>query len=346
MNEPCLSAPAVRRPHPKPRLDTHRNLASRTLIEVAPAPRRVLTLFQEPWWVEVASNGRSEQVEVAWDGKVVASLSYVAGKQRGLRYIGMPDYTQTLGPVFDLPPSKTAKRAQNKRRLIQELTDKLPPHDHFLQVLDPADDGAFGFSLAGFKIGQRFTFRSSVGQDLSKLWTVADQKLRNIIRTAEDRFKVIETTDIDYFSKMSKQEHAGETNYHDFPLLEKIFAACLQRNCATVLVAMQEDGTPAAAATLIWGKDAVYYWLSARDRSISGGGANALLLWSSIKLARRLGLTLDFDGYRSILAAKFLEGFGEQPVARIEVRQTSWRYDAMEAGKRPIREALGWPSPA
>lgn len=298
------------------------------------------TLFQEQWWFDAASKGRFDQIEIVWDGKLVGSLPFVTSRHRGLRYFGMPPYTHTVGPIVDLPPSKPSTRRRNMRRLTHELVKRLPAHDHFLQALDPEDDGAFGFSLAGLRVAQRFTFRSSVGEDAAVRWKKADQKTRNLIKTAQTRFQIVETTDFDRFIALSRAEHLPGSNRHDFPLLETIFSRCLERDCGMVLLALRHDGSVAAAATLVWGRDTAYYWLSARDRSISAGGANALLLWNCMQFAHERGLRLDFDGYSSIAGARFLASFGEAPLVRPEISSTSWRYDMLTAGLNAGRRLL------
>jgi hypothetical protein len=295
------------------------------------------SLFQEQWWIDAASLGRSDQVEVAWDGKVVGRLFFVERRHHGLRHLEMPAYTRTLGPIFDLPPSKPFKRGQNIRRITQELVGKLPRHDYFYQVLQPCDESAFAFSLAGFHVGQRFTFRSSHDQSLETRWDLIDQKTRNLIRTASTRFELVETKDFDRFVMLCRQEFSGRHNHHNVDVLAAIFAACLQRDCARVLLALRGDGSAAAAVVLVWGTDTAYFWVSARDRSAPIGGANALLLWKSIEIAQGRGMHLDLDGYNSVAGAKFLAGFGENPSVRAEISWSGWRYDALECGRRPFR---------
>jgi hypothetical protein len=292
------------------------------------------TIFQEQWWLQIASEGAIQTVQVAWDGQVVGALSVMPVRRFGLRQLMMPPYTRTLGPVFTLPESRPFKRGQNIRRVTEGLVRQLPPHDHFHQTLDPADESPMAFSLLGFSTVQCFTFVVPRERTPAEVWRRCDQKTRNIIKSAEQRLTVVRSAAFDGFIEVSLAEHPAGQNIHDFALLTSLFEACVQRQCGAVLLAMDGAGSAVAAVALIWGRDTLYFWLSARRRGAASGGANALLLWRGIELAHQLGLRFDCDGYSSVGAAKFLASFGEAPVARVEVMRSGWRRDSAEFVKR------------
>ncbi len=111
------------------------------------------------WW------GCAGAGAAVWDGRVVATLSFIRRRKFGFRVLNMPPYCHTQGPALDLPPSKPAKAARNLRRVVKELVDQLPAHDRFHLILDPADKSAFAFSMAGCSVYQDFTFRLDAKQD-------------------------------------------------------------------------------------------------------------------------------------------------------------------------------------
>jgi hypothetical protein len=293
------------------------------------------TIFQEDWWLEAASRGRIQKVEVRWDGRPVGSLSFLPARRYGIRHLIMPPYTRTLGPVFDLPASNAFRHGQNIRRVTEALVKQMPPHDYFHQTLDPRDESPMAFSLIGFRVVQCFTFVMPAARPCEDVWRGCDQKTRNTIKTASQRYHVVESSDFGQFVALSLAEHAKPDNIHDFELLEGIFQACVQRGCATILLAQDDMGAVAGAVVLVRGRDTLYFWLSARSRS-APGGANALLLWKSIELAHRLGLSFDCDGYSSVAAAKFLASFGEPPRPRVEIIASSWRRETAEYVKHSL----------
>lgn len=294
--------------------------------------------FQEDWWLDAASSGRCEKLEVTWNGVTVAALPFMRVTRLGFRQLKMPPYTRTLGVRLFLPPSKPFKRSQNIRHIVDELVRRLPRHDSFHAALDPDDETPFGFALSGCSVSQTFTFQVPPSADLDTVWDECDQKTRNLIRTARRQLEVSENADFDRFQRVSLLDRPDARNIHDFPLLGRIFSACLQRRQGTILTAAGEDGRPVASVILVWGSRRMYFWVAARNRLAPGGGANALLLWKSLELARSMNLTLDFDGFSSGAAARFLASFGQAPVPRPEIISANWRYQVAQLGKRWLRE--------
>ncbi|RDI35486.1 acetyltransferase (GNAT) family protein [Gluconacetobacter liquefaciens] len=275
--------------------------------------------FNEEWWMDAATNGNFEIVEIRHAGILRLSMPIFLSRRMGFSCISMPIYTRTLGPTFYLPPSKPFKHAQNVRNLIEELVGRLPRHDSIRVRLPPGDESGFGFSLQDFNCEEQFTFRVPYPSDIATVWKNCDQKTRNVIRSAQRQVSVDCGYDFSEFVRLSLLNKSEKENRNDFRTMGRIFDAARERNQAVILTARNQDGKGVAAAILVWGAANAYFWQSARDLSCGIGGVNALLLWKSIELADRLGLTFDFDSYGSVSSAKFLAGFGLAPLVRTEV---------------------------
>jgi hypothetical protein len=305
------------------------------------APAR--TLFQEEWWLDAASGGRYETIDVIWDGRKVGSQSFVRDRRRGLRHVCMPPYTRTLGPVLNLPEAKAAQRHANIRRVVAELQQLLPPHEHFYQMLDPCDESAFAFSLAGCEVSARFTFRVQAGESGEVVFDRIAPKIRRLIRASERTCEVQAHVDFDRFRKTCDRDHAPDESTHDFATMARIFERSVEASRTTILSVVDEHGADLASAILVWGGGVTYYWNVARDRQLAGGGANSLLLWRSMEFARSHGMAFDFDGYKSTSAGVFLSLFGVTPLIRPSVVMTrglGYPADAMRAIYRSVRAHL------
>ncbi|MBB2170957.1 GNAT family N-acetyltransferase [Gluconacetobacter asukensis] len=275
--------------------------------------------FNEEWWMDAATNGNFEILEIRHAGVLRLSMPLFLSKRMGFTCIGMPIYTRTLGPTFYLPPSKPFKHAQNVRNLIEELVGRLPRHDSIRIRLPPGDESTFGFSLQDFSCEEQFTFRVPYPSDIQAIWKNCDQKTRNVIRSAQQQVSVEYGYDFSDFVRLSLLNKSEKENKNDFQTMERIFNAARARNQAVIVTARNRDGKSVAAVIIVWGAVNAYFWQSARDLSCGVGGVNALLLWKSIELADRMGLTFDFDSYGSVSSAKFLAGFGLSPLVRTEV---------------------------
>jgi hypothetical protein len=291
------------------------------------------TLFQEDWWLEQASGGRMEQVEVRWDGKVVGRLPFVRQKSKGMTRLLMPAFTRTLGPTFDLPPSGPVRRRENICRVVSEFVANLPPHDRFHQYLEPGDESALAFSLADCTVGQHFTFRVDATQDQEQLWNIMDRNTRRNIRAAAKQHQVIQHADIERFISLSLVDRPVGKNHNDFGAVRRLFAACYTRGQATILAVLNANDRDVASAVLVWDARVLYFWVVARDRAIGGPGANSVLLWEAVKIAQSMGKTFDADSYATTNSARFIMTFALQPVVRPSVGHLSRVGCAFEAFK-------------
>src|SRR3569832_1724176 len=89
-------------------------------------------VFSEEWWLEAASGGAWEQVEVGDRCGAHAILPFMRERRYGAVRLSMPPYTRTLGPIFSLPPCKPVTRLDSMRSLAADLLDRLPRFDLIL----------------------------------------------------------------------------------------------------------------------------------------------------------------------------------------------------------------------
>ena len=229
---------------------------------------------------------------------------------------------------------------RNTRKIVQSLVDALPKHDRFQLFLDPSDSYAFYFALAGCTVEEDFTFRLHAGTDLERVWDGLDPKTRNLIRRSSKSLEVIESGDIETFVELSKREHSGHVNTHDFGAIRRIAEASRARSQSTLLVAKNEHGEAVAVSMLVWDDETLFYWQSSRAPDEATPGVNSHLVWRSIQFAMGRGLAFDFDGYRSRASAMFATKFGISPVVRpsvIHMNMLGWcaQKAAATLGRQP-----------
>jgi len=87
--------------------------------------------------------------------------------------------------------------------------------------------------------------------------------------------------------------------------------------------ARNEKNEIVASAILIWDQINMYFWQSARDPYSNIAGSNMLLIWKSIELSQKKELTFDFDSFASEKSAKMIASFGQRPVARPQILNSS-----------------------
>jgi hypothetical protein len=285
-------------------------------------------LFARSWWLDAAAPGAWERVEVHWNQQLVGSLSFCRRRRFGLRVIEMPPYTRSLGPVLTLPPAKPARTMQNVYKVVQQLVERLPPHDRFEACLEPNSQATLAFALLNFGVAHTFTFRTSLAASKTSVLDGMHQKTRNTVTNASRRFHVTQSNDFSRFLAVHRLERLGGSRL-DEATVSRLFAAAAAHGAATLLLATDHEGNDAAASAVIWDETTLYYWLSTRAPEASG--ANSLLIVKAIELSAELSKEFDLDGYASVNSGKFLARFGLSPVVRPYINKGGRAWKALNA---------------
>lgn len=286
------------------------------------------TLFHEPWWLDAAAPGGWQEITVEDGGQVVARLPFVLRRRFGFTAIGMPPLTRTLGPQVVGQDSDVPPDVRRRMEIVAALFAKLPRHDYFFQICGPGRHDLLACQTLGYDGCLRHTFRIPAGTPLDESWRLTRATTRAAIRKAAARFEVDTALPIDEFSKFYDwaiaEKHGPEMcGAARKQLKHRLYAAVEQRGAGQLLGTRDPDtGELLAAAMVVWGHGTMYYLLTCRSAR-AASGAVALLVWETIRLASRLGLTYDFDGYNKVSAVPFLSSFGGHIANRMVLRRAS-----------------------
>jgi hypothetical protein len=269
------------------------------------------TLFHEDWWLDAAAGANWDRVTVERDGVVVASMPFVLRSRFALRFLTMPPYTRTLGPLLTNIPTKPSRKLATEVELLQGLLAKAPRHDRFEMTLPPESDLTLAFVTCGYSVTNTFTFTWDGTPPANQLLQEMQPKTRRKILANAKRLHTERHTDIERYIRLSAVEHNRFfTNHNDFRAIRNIFQACVERNQAMVLSAVNEAGRDVAVSVLVWGCGVLYNLLAARHPKEAGPGANSFLLWEAMQIAHEKGLCFDSDGVYSPHATIFYSRFG------------------------------------
>lgn len=269
------------------------------------------TIFHEPWWLDKATEGRYEQVEVSLGGTTVGRLPYLRFREMGLTSLGMPTLTHFLGPAIDFGPGNATTRQLRGLSIAGDLLAALPKVSGGVWIkLHAGITDTIAFQEAGFRTDVQFTTEIAP-DDEEALWSRMRDKTRNVIRRAEERFTVVEERDPERFLAFyldNLRQRKLKNTYH-VPSVKAVMAECIQRGQGLIRVALDDRGGWNSAIFTVWDRKAHYYLMSTRS-SDAGNGATSMLLWDAIKSAAADNLVFDFDGARHGADAKFFAGFG------------------------------------
>lgn len=298
-----------------------------------PTPPRALSIFHEPWWLDITTEGRWHEVKVERGGQVLGRMPYFA-RQRPWPTSVMPPLTRTLGPFIPTRNSNASVDFRNRLSIADELIGQLPDFVHFIHALDPRVDEAIAFVQRGFQVTTGYTFWIERGRTKENVWAGLRDKTRNLIRRAGEQLVVRPVDDARLFCEVYARNLGAKEldNVYTPKLMMRLVGAALKREAGSVLGAFSGDGSLSAMIVLVWDDHAAYYLLSTRDPH-AHNGAVSLLLWEAIQLTIEKGLVFDFDGFAGDTGLSFLTGFGGTVKPRFVVRRTRPWYAALRAVK-------------
>lgn len=295
------------------------------------------TLFHEPWWLDIATQGRWAMARVIEGSRTLGEMPYSRFRMGLWNVSHLPPMTRTLGPVISPLGSDAAQEARHRLNVTSKLIEQLPHVHSFFQVFDPRIDDAIAFALSGFEISTRYTFQLDPSRSKSQAWNEIRPKTRNLIRTASALLTVRPVAESDEFLRFYERNLAsrGRRNSYGSSVMCELVTAFVARNAGNLLGAYDATGRLVAAVALVWDRHTVYYLLSTRTQS-AHGGAISLLIWTAIQFAIDQHLVLDLDGFASPACFRFLRAFGGTLEQRLGVERMSAGYSVVRTLKRRL----------
>ncbi|WP_312405109.1 GNAT family N-acetyltransferase [Rhizobium sp.] len=293
------------------------------------------TIFHEQWWLEAATGGRVEFVEVTDGGRTVGRLPYTVNSRYGLTSSNMPTLTHFLGPGIDDGGGSEANRYVKRHSITQELIRKLPPLSSFRQKMHRGVCDALPFQAQGYNVQVQFTFEIEPYPD-AVIWKAMRDKTRNVIRRAAENFDVHESSDPEAFFHLSAahlEERSLQANI-DFGACKEVAIQAVTRGRGHIWVARESaTGRPKAAIFCVFDNSTYYYLMSTRAPD-AGNGVVPLLLWNAIQSAAAMGRVFDFDGIVNAGSILLFSGFGGKTSPRYIVTKASMPYRVLRQIRR------------
>ena len=293
------------------------------------------TIFHERWWLEAATRGRVDFVEVTDGGRTVGRMPYMVNSRYGLASSNMPTLTHFLGPGIDDGGGSEANRYVKRHSITQELIRKLPSLSSFRQKMHRGICDALPFQAQGYNVHVQFTFEIEPYPE-AVIWKAMRDKTRNVIRRAAENFDVHESSDPEAFFHLATA-HLEQRNMRaniDFDICQEIAMQAINRGRGHILVAREiATGEPKAAIFCVWDNNTYYYLMSTRAPD-AGNGVVPLLLWSAIQSATSMGYVFDFDGIINAGSILLFSGFGGKTSPRYIVTKASMPYRVLRQIRR------------
>ncbi len=289
-----------------------------------------IPVFFEPWWLEAVCAGQewdvllieSETPSGSPDkGKIIAAMPYMLYSKWWMRWIYMPRETQICGLWLDSNRSFEVSELQYIRDEVVRQLDALKLTYYYQQY--PVGSPCPSLLMEkGFKAKERVTYRIEDVSDLDKVIDrFSKNKKRQLQRalslhaekgmTAEEFYQ--------FHSKCVAGKRKKLTYSREFLLV--LEQKLRKHGQCEILSICNADHIVYAAAFLVWDKSRMYYLIPCYDPEFAESGAGALLALESIKLAREIGVSFDFEGSMISGVAKHYKQFGSTPASYFSVEK-------------------------
>ena len=288
----------------------------RTALKPAQEPGGTIpwvnSIFEQPWWLDCVAPGAWSEVVVRRGNDVVARLPYVLRRRLGLRTIGQPPFTQTLGPWLAQSEGKYARRLETEKKLLEQLIAQLPEFDFFRQYFATSLTNWLPFYWAGFQATTHYTYRIEDLSDLDRVQHEFQEHVRRGIRKGTNAVEVDHDFPLDELLRLDAETYTRQglkaPCLHG--VVRRLDAACAERGARRILGAVDARGRTHAALYVVWDERTLYALINARDASLQAVGANTLLYWEAVRLAAEVSRVFDFEGSMIKPVEHYFRGFG------------------------------------
>lgn len=306
--------------------------------------KEVNSIFEQPWWLEAVAPNQWHCATVEENGQIVARLPFVKKHNKGFSIVGMPDFTQTIGPWVKIQSTNRVKSLTKKKDLYEALIRQLPPNNNIDIVLDASVEYYLPFKWHGFKIEPTISYRYSDLSDLDAIFKGIKDSRRTVIKNAARDLVVKESDNIELLLEMQRKtfERQGRSLPGSEEVTKRLDQACREHNASFMLVAYDKEDHLHAASYFVYDQNVCYYILSGADPEYRNSGAGSLLIWEGIKRASELSKAFDFEGSNIIDIEKNFRTFGAPFIVNYRVYRLNFLLTLMDYFKPQIKRILGY----
>tara|TARA_R100000750_G_scaffold2401_2_gene2064 strand:+ start:16029 stop:16982 length:954 start_codon:yes stop_codon:yes gene_type:complete len=285
-----------------------------------------IPIFSKSWWLDSVAGKNWDVVLVEKKGEIQAALPFTVRQKFGLKIIGQPMLTQTLGPWLRSSSAKYAKQLSREKSLLQELFNKLPEYARYCQSWHHNRTNWLPLYWKGYEQNTRYTYRIEELENIDMLWANFQENIRREIRKAADKEGITVRDDVDLESFLALNEKVFERQNMEVPytrdLVRSLDKAAASNHARKIFVAEDEQGRQHAGLYLIWDDNSAYYLMGGGDPLLRSSGATSLCMWEAIKFAATVTKSFDFEGSMLEPVERFFRSFGAIQTPYFQVSKT------------------------
>jgi len=257
-----------------------------------------LPIFFQDWWLDAITSVTGGNWHAAIkhkNGKIAGVMPYIY-KDKAI--VPQP-MTPRMGPYIIFPPEqKYQTRLHHEIEILTDLINKLPDFSYYAQYFFYQTRNWLPFYWQDFKATPRYSYIIKAGTTEEELENGLHTNLRNSLRKAAAKLKVVEIEDIKIVYDLANAvcQRKGLKNLISLDLFKALDQACKLRNSRKIFAAYDTDGNLHAAEYFVYDQQYVYAVAGGSDPRFRNSQAVSLLHKEGILFALRSGRSFDFEG--------------------------------------------------
>lgn len=262
-----------------------------------------IPLFLQDWWLSATCAGQHWDILFSRDahGRIRACMPYIIGKKWWSHYIQMPNLC-SYGGAWVMPDVKDSFSETEAivADLHQQMMDLKVSYCHLRFLPDSRLPNAF--VPLGYKKIDRCTYIIEDTSDLNKVLEGFSKNKRKKLEKLTLTYQTGEITAEDFYRfHTACNAEKKQQLWYSRELLLVLWEKAQERGQAKFVCIQDANGEPLAAAFVVWDKHTLYQLLNCYVHEDKDNGARELLTFEVIKLARQMGLSVDFVSHRNYL---------------------------------------------
>ncbi len=284
-------------------------------------------IYSKPWWMDTVCGVEN------WDvwlyergGEICAAMPYYKEIRGGYRYITKAPLTQNNGIIFRMEdrfkPDTVAKFQEHVIDAANEFIISLDL-DVYEQQYHYSFTNWLPFFWNKYTAITRYTYVIEDTSNEEKMWNKISSSYRNLIRKGYKYARICEGFEADEFWNLHKSifEKQGLKCPFSYELWTRLYKVCLEKGCAKILYAKDNNENVLSILFLVWDDQSVYHLLGGNMPEYQHLQTYDMLTWEGIKLASRMKLKYDFEGSVIKRISKSMRQFGGIPMPYFRIRK-------------------------
>lgn len=257
------------------------------------------SVFNSVKWLEIYGKGLSTFGIFNDNKELVGAFNLYTIKQYGVKMIKTPPFSPHIGLTFINPAQQVHQKNTFVKKINQcvgEFLLKQQAGIYFIALPTNLIDTQNYYWLK-FNVCPNYTYQTNLRYSEEELLNLMSDKKRNSIKKAiKDGIVVEQTNDFSAIKKIVEQTYSRKSKKLNNNLINSILDKFANNSNSYALVAKLNNQVT-AMSFCIYDNNTAYYLLGGYNVENKHNGSGALIIYSSILHAKKLGLKcFDFEG--------------------------------------------------